>query len=317
MLEATLERLSGLVPPEQVLVLTNRDQESAVRELLPSLPPENIVAEPAKRDTAAAIALGAGWIARRDPEATMLVLPADQLIRNVAGFHETVRRAVEAAGEEEALVTIGIPPTWACPSFGYIEQGRVVAEAGAGSPAVYEVRRFREKPNADVAAEFLEAGNFRWNAGMFVWRLPVIRAELARHAPELAAFAEELASGGAALGPLLEARFPGLPKISVDYAIMERAARVLEVEAAFDWDDVGGWPAAARYWEQDEEGNTAGVTPLLARNNIVYAPKEMRVALVGVSDLIVVQTADALLVCHRSEAEKIKNVVGLLPPELQ
>ncbi len=321
LLETTLARLRGLVAPERVLILTNREQEAAVRALASGLPPENIVAEPAKRDTAPAIALGAAWVARRDPKATMIVLPADQLIADVAGFQNTLTAAVAAARQGECPVTVGIRPTWACPSFGYIEQGSpATVEGASGAAGVFEVQCFREKPDAETAAAFLRAGNFRWNAGMFVWTLPALRGELERHAPELAAFVSTFcAAPEAGLPELIASGFPALPKISIDYAVMEKAARVLEVEAAFDWDDVGSWIAAAKYWETDAAENAASgvVSTLDAARNIVFADPKVRVALVGVEDLIVVQTPDALLVCKRAEADKIKHLVAKLPPELQ
>ncbi len=323
LLEATLSRLAGLLPPERILILTNRDQEAAVRALATGLPAENIVAEPAKRDTAAAIALGAGWIARRDPKATMIVLPADQLISDVAGFQKTLRVAAAAAQQGCCPVTVGINPTWACPSFGYIEQGCPVSvsESEAGAPGVFEVKRFREKPSAELAESFLKEGNFRWNAGMFVWTIPAVVGELERHVPELAAFVGELCASASQedVNALVETKFPALPKVSVDYAVMEKAQRVLEVESAFDWNDVGSWIAASNYWRKDEAGNSVSgtVEALDSANNIVFADPKVRVALVGVEDLIVVQTGDAILVCKRDEADKIKTIVGKLPPELQ
>ena len=323
LLEATLARLEGLIPRERILILTNCDQAAAVRALPTGLPPENIVAEPSKRDTAAAIALGAGWIARRDANATMMVLPADQLISDVAGFQQTLTTATTAARETGCPVTIGIQPTWACPSFGYIEQGCPVAVNGLseGSTEVFEVRRFREKPNAELAESFLAEGNFRWNAGMFVWTIPAVLGQLKKHVPELAAFVEAFCTRAneEAVDALIAEQFPGLPKVSIDYAVMEKAERVLEVEAAFDWDDVGGWIAASKYWEKDKAGNTVNgqATTLNASKNIVFADPKVRVALVGVEGLIVVQTADALLVCRREEADKIKHLVAKLPTELQ
>lgn len=322
LLEGTLSRLRGLVPPERTLVLTNCDQEAAVRALLPWLPGENIIAEPAKRDTAAAIALGVGWVARRDPQATMVVLPADHLISDVSGFQRTLRCAAGAAKATGSLVTVGIAPSWACPSFGYIEQGARISpegmDGGADVPAIHEVVRFREKPSAQKAEEFLKQGNFRWNAGMFLWTIPAILQELHGNVPELGAFARRLGEG-ADLAAVVAKEFAGLPKNSIDYAVLEKARRVLVVEAAFDWDDVGGWVAAAKYWESDTAGNaaSASLTALEANRNIVYADPRIRVALVGVNDLIVVQTPDALLVCNREEAEKIKQVVAILPPEFQ
>ena len=320
LLEATLRRLDGLVPPEQILILTNADQEAGVRALCPQLPRENIVAEPAKRDTAAAIALGVGWIARRAPQATMVVLPADHLIKDSAGFQRTLRTAAAAAEQTGELVTIGIQPTWACPGFGYIEQGEAfhLAAVEVGGPGVFEVTRFREKPDAELAAQFLQQGNFRWNAGMFIWSIPAILAAFNRHAPALGEFVGRL-HAGENMADLLRDVFPALPKISIDYAIMEKSERVLMVESAFDWDDVGSWTAVAKYLAHDATGNqtNTAVHAIDAANNIVFTDQPRTIALLGVSDLIVVQTADALLVCSRHEAEKIKQIVARVPEAMQ
>lgn len=319
LLEATLRRLDGMVPPQNILILTNSDQEAGVRALAKSLPAENIVAEPAKRDTAAAIALGVGWIAARDAHATMVVLPADHLIQDVIGFQKTLRTALAAARQTGELVTIGIQPTWACPGFGYIEMGPALSVGSAKEgPAVHDVTRFREKPNAELAEQFLRQGNFRWNAGMFIWTIPAILSALRRHAPELGAFVSRLHSGDD-FQKLLNEVFPTLPKISIDYAVMEKAGRVLMVESAFDWDDVGSWTALAKYLPQLDAGNVANteLTGLEASNNLVYSTLKRRVALLGVTDLIVVETPDALLICNRHEAERIKHLVARVPQELQ
>jgi mannose-1-phosphate guanylyltransferase len=320
LLEETLARLDGLVERDHILILTNQEQEAAVRALSAGLPPENIVAEPAKRDTAAAIALGVGWVSLRDPLATMIVLPADHLIQNRQAFQATLRTAVAAAHETGDLVTIGIKPTWPCPGFGYIEQGApVTLKDDPGGQAVHEVLKFREKPNPQLAEQFLKQGHFRWNAGMFIWPLSAILAALQQHAPPLALFVEALHAGGD-FATTLAQRFPTLPKISIDYAIMEKADRVLVVEAGFDWDDIGSWPAVAKYLRHDTDenaSNTERLTTQDASGNIVYTTRSGQVALMGVRDLIIVQTEDALLVAHRSEAEKIKQLVGKVPPELQ
>jgi mannose-1-phosphate guanylyltransferase len=320
LLEETLARLDGLVERDHILILTNQDQESAVRALAAGLPPENIIAEPAKRDTAPAIALGAGWVSLRDSCATMIVLPADHLIQDKKAFQETLRTAVAAAQQTGELVTIGIKPSWACPGFGYIEQGAPVKLDGVtGGQAIHEVVRFREKPNAELAELFVKQGNFRWNAGMFIWPLCAILSALERHAAPLANFVGALHAGGD-FATILAERFPELPKISIDYAIMEKADRVLVVEAGFDWDDVGSWSAIAKYLRQFPNDNVANTEHLTAQDsmgNIVYTTRPGHVALMGVRDLIVVQTEDALLVARRSEAEKIKQLVGKVPPELQ
>ena len=318
LLEETIARLDGLVPPERILILTNVEQEKSVRELLKQFPKENIIAEPAKRDTAAAVALGAGWVASRDHAAMMLALPADHVIADREAFQETMKTAAAAAQEAGALVTIGIKPTWACPGFGYVEQGEEVPLRNAGKNAVHRVVRFREKPNVDLAESFLRKGNFRWNAGMFVWSVPTVLTEFNRHAPELADFISQVRSPKN-LDRVLRERFSTLPRISFDYAIMEKADRVLVVEASFDWDDVGSWQAVARYFKKDSHGNAANsaLTALDASDNIVFNDGKTTVALLGVRNLIVVRTGDAILICHRHEAERIKNLVAKLPPELQ
>jgi mannose-1-phosphate guanylyltransferase len=319
LLEETLARLDGFIPRERILILTNTEQESAVRKLLGNLPKENILAEPAKRDTAAAIALGTGWVAVRDHAAIMVVLPADHVIANGAAFQETLALAADAAEETSELVTIGIKPTWACPGFGYIEHGKPIRlRKRPDNESIHRVVSFREKPNSDLAESFLRRGNFRWNAGMFVWSVPTILREFNRHASELADFISQLRAVGNFDKALCE-RFSKLPRISFDYAIMEKADRVLVVEAGFDWDDIGSWRAVANYFEKDKRGNAANraITAIDSSNNIVFEENGTTIALLGVHDLIVVRTADALLVCHRHEAEKIKDLIGKLPPELQ
>src|SRR4051812_25706884 len=238
LLEATLRRLEGLVPPKNVLILTNAEQEAGVRKVAKNLPAENIVAEPAKRDTAAAIALGVGWIAARNPNATMIVLPADHLIRDIPGFQRTLRTAATAAQRTGDLVTIGIKPAWACPGFGYIELGGAHHLAEPPGPAVFTAVRFREKPSAELAETFLAQGNFRWNAGMFIWTIRAILSAFERHAQPLAEFVNKIHANGD-FDILLRDEFPRLPKTSIDYAVMEKAGRVLVVESDFDWDDIG------------------------------------------------------------------------------
>ncbi len=318
LLENTIQRLDGLVPPENILILTNSLQIDGVREVTTTIPEDNILAEPQKRDTAAAIALGAAWISRRDPFATMVVLPADHLIKDTAAFQKDIKDAVLAAQTTESLVTIGIPPTWACPSFGYIEQAEPVAIPKLSKTKFRSVARFREKPDASLAEDFIRQGNFRWNAGMFIWSVNTIISEFNRHAPKLAAFVSKFRNAKD-IHALLKAEFGKLPKISIDYAIMERASRVLVCEANFDWDDVGTWPAVAKYFSQDEAHNATN-TPLQvsrAKDNIVFSSSKKQTVLMGVNDLIVVETDDALLVCKASEAEMIKEMLKSLPKSLQ
>ncbi len=315
LLAETVRRLDGLVPPDQVLVLTNREQEAAVRAALPDHPPENIFSEPAKRDTAAAIALGVGLVAARNADATMAVLPADARIADRQAFQNDLRVAAEAAETKGDLVTIGITPTWACPGFGYIEKGDPLP---GKVPDLYQVARFREKPNPDLAESFFRSGNFFWNAGIFIWTVRVILNEFNRHAADLGEFVAAIRHTRS-LQNLVEERFPTLRKISVDYAILEKSSRVAVKAATFDWDDVGSWTALGKYLDQKGGGNAANCSLTVdeSANNIVFSDGKLHVALLGVNDLVVVQTGDALLVCNRHEVENVKRLVGNLPGHLQ
>ncbi|MGE9267712.1 MAG: mannose-1-phosphate guanylyltransferase [Verrucomicrobiales bacterium] len=319
LLEMTISRLEGLIPRENILILTNQVQEEAVREIASGLPAENIITEPAKRDTAPAVALGIGLIAARDPEATMAVLPSDQLIQDTAAFQAVLNDAFSIAEAQSALLTIGIKPSWPCPSYGYIERGPKASLSGLHPQhPPYEVTRFREKPNPELAEQFLRQGNFAWNAGIFIWSISTVFHELQKNAPELANFVSEIrrASNPAST---IEAQFPELTPISIDYALMEKASRVLNIEATFDWDDVGSWISVAKYLPQRDEGNESNttLTQLDAKNNIIFNDRKgSHVALLGVDDLIVVQTEDALLVANRHQADAIKALGDKLPEHL-
>ncbi len=319
LLEQTIQRLEGLVPTENILILTNAAQIDAVREVATMLPAENIFAEPAKRDTAPAVALGVGLVAARDPDATMMVLPADQLIRDTDAFQSVMRDAIATAEAADGLVTIGIRPTWPCPSYGYIERGPRAKVPGLDCEhPPSEVERFREKPSTELAEQFLTAGTFCWNAGMFVWSLPTVIRELSSNTPELAAFVSELRRSKD-LAATVAAQFPKLTAISIDYALMEKADRVLNIEATFDWDDVGSWISVAKYFEGDDDNNHFNdpIAKVDSENNIVFNNrKDVKIALLGVDDLIVVQTADALLIANRHQADDIKKLSSELPKEL-
>jgi mannose-1-phosphate guanylyltransferase len=318
LLEMTVERMDGLVPKENILILTNKQQEAGVRALLPQLPEGNIIAEPEKRDTAPAIALAVGWVVARDPAATMMVLPADHLIQNRAEFQRVLTVAMQAAEAGNALVTVGIKPTWPCPSYGYVERGRRAALPGVDDGGVYEVVRFREKPNPELAEHFINQGTFTWNAGMFIWTIPAIFSELSRHCPALADFVSELRSSKD-FNATVTRQFGKLPKLSIDYALMEKASRVLNIESTFDWDDVGNWTSVGRYLNHDSDGNqfNCAFSQQDAANNIIFSQTGQHIALIGVQDLIVVAAKDGLLVTDRARAETIKKLVDGLPQELR
>jgi len=319
LLNQTISRLEGFIPRENILILTNVLQEDAVREVASQLPAENIFAEPAKRDTAPAVALGIALVAARNPNATMMVLPSDQLINDTNAYHSVMRDALTAAENNAALVTVGIKPTWPCPSFGYVERG---APANIDGPKLTnhpaEVTCFREKPNPELAEQFLAQGNFCWNAGMFIWSVKTVINELRQHTPELADFIETVSASSNVIQTVAE-KFPNLTPISIDYALMEKATRVLNIEATFDWDDVGSWISVAKYLDTQGNENKTN-TPLAeieSSHNIVFnACKDSKIALLGVEDLIIVQTDDALLIAHKNQADAIKNLGTQLPDHL-
>lgn len=270
-------------------------------------------------DTAPAIALAIGWVAARDPDGVMMVLPSDHLIEDAPAFRTALHAAVQCARSQNAIVTLGIKPTWPCTGYGYIERGEKLSVAGI-SPDLqpFLVTRFREKPDAPTAQSYLDAGNYCWNAGMFIWPVQTVMEELAHHAPALAEFAREISSSPA-MPPDFADKFSALPKISIDFALMEKATKILNIQAPFDWDDVGSWPSVAAHLPSDESDNRSNqtITAIESCNNIVFNARGGTIALLGVEELIIVQTEDALLVARRQDAERIKLIVDRMPGELQ
>lgn len=312
LIEDTVRRIEGIVPRSHIFVLTNQVQLEATRAALPMLAPEQIIAEPAKRDTAPAAALAAALVHSRDPEGVMTLLSSDALIHNGARCGAQIAAALERATQTEALLTVGIPPDHAATGFGYLEMGEELARGGEGS-VFRRVKRFVEKPDAATAAKYVASGNFTWNAGMFVWRVSAFLAEAERNAPTLADFIRGFPKGDATT--YLAAKFPTLePKVSLDYAIMEKARAVETVVAGFDWDDVGTWVALPKHLPADAASNTVKGTVAVvnSRNNIAVSNGRV-IALCGVDNLVVVETADAILVCHRDAVQDIKKLQTLLP----
>lgn len=317
LLEETVRRVERVVPRSNIFILTNEVQLPAAREALRDLlPAEQIVAEPAKRDTAPAAALATALVRARGGEAaTLALLPADAFISDVERYGRQLAAALPRAGASGAILTIAIKPDHAATGFGYLEMGAEVARLDGG--VVRSVKRFVEKPDAPTAQRYLESGEFAWNAGMFFWQVSTFLAEADRNSPELAGFIRDFPREAAAVPSFLSARFAALPKISVDYAIMEKAQRVETLLAEFDWDDVGLWTALPKHLPKDADGNaTRGqVVVASASNNIAFG-NGRTIALVGVKDLVVVETADAVLVCHRDAVQEIKRITQQLPPEL-
>jgi len=320
LVEETVRRIGTVVPKENIFVLTNEVQLPGTRAALAGLvPTEQIIAEPAKRDTAPAAALATALVRARGGEgATLALLPADAFIADAAGFGRQLGGALERAEASGAILTIAIQPDHAATGFGYLEMGEERMNGAAGR--VREVKRFVEKPDAATAQRYVDSGNFAWNAGMFFWRVDTFLGEADRNAPELGRFIREFPAGD--FSAFLAARFPALTKISVDFAIMEKARNVETLLAQFDWDDVGLWTALPKHLAKDAAGNasrgpvvTVDSGALVARNNIAVS-NGRTIALCGVQDLVVVETADAILVCHRDAVQDIKKIVQQLPKEL-
>ncbi len=313
MLCQTVDRLAGLVPPENVFVITNREQRPGVLAACPDLEPANVIGEPVGRDTAAAVGLAAILVKSSDDAGSAFaILPADAAIHDTKGFQKTLATAFEVAENGEYLVTVGIKPNNPATGYGYIQKGERLRPAGVD--AIFEVKRFVEKPDLPTAEKYLQSGEYFWNAGMFVWRTDVIGNALSVYTPELWKALDKIEDGigdGENLDSLLAEHYPNLDKISIDYAVMEKADNVLTVEANFDWDDVGEWPAIARHQSSDPKGNVLQGKGMIrdGSGNIVVNEKGHFTAIIGVDDLIVVQTGDATLICPKSKAQEIKKLV--------
>ncbi len=313
LIAASVRRILPICPPERVVVVTARHLTGAMRAALPDLPEANFLAEPAPRNTAPCIGWAAATLLRRDPEAVIMVLPSDHFIADEDGFRATLLRAASAA-QSSAVATIGITPTRPDTGLGYIEKGE---PSGEGA---FAVQRFIEKPDLARAETFLASGRHLWNSGMFFFRASSMMGLLRTHAPELAAGLARI-ERAAALGQEaaeVESTFPSLPSISIDYAVMEKAEQVTVVAGSFGWSDVGGWQSAWELADKDADGNAAPASAIVvdAHGNLVTdlgaGAGDRVVALVGVDNLAVVLTDDALLIIPRERAQDVRSVIDEL-----
>ncbi len=313
LIAATIRRLAGLVRPEDVWVATSADLVDATAAVLPSVPRAHFLAEPVARNTAPCIGWASATIARADPDAIVAVLPADHFIGDEVAFRGVVARAIDVA-RDGWLTTIGIVPTRPDTGYGYIEVGAPIAEG------VNTAARFVEKPSPKVAEAFVAGGRHLWNAGMFFFRANVMRAAIAKHLPALGAALERIdaaAASGSEPSALAEV-FPALPSISIDHAVMEKAERIAVVPGNFGWNDVGSWEVTWEMAVRDAQGNALpeGTVAIDATGNLVrdltQGAAGKRWALVGVHDLVVVETDDAVLVVPRSRVQDVRAVVAAL-----
>jgi mannose-1-phosphate guanylyltransferase len=323
MIQSTVDRLGNLVPPERVLIVTNRQLVEPIAAQLPQLPPQAILGEPCKRDTAPCIGLAALVVSRHDADATMAVMPSDHVIRSDQQFQAALRFAAKLVETRpERIVTFGIRPTYPAESFGYIQRGQPLAElrdstSGSEAPKAYEVSRFREKPRVEAARQYLDSGDYYWNAGIFVWKAATILAALRQRQPAMMEHLERIAAAlqTPSFDDVFSREFELIRGISVDYAVMEHAREVAVVEAPFEWDDVGSWQALARLRGTDDQGNTIAASRHLGINTsgtIVRSSGDHLIATLGLKDCLVIHTPDATLVANKHDEEAIRQLVKLI-----
>lgn len=314
--QATVQRLDGLLPPERIFVVTVAEQVERLKQQTPELPAANFLIEPAPRGTASAVGLAATVLHKLDPRAVMVTLSSDHFIRNRDLFHLLIQVAVQVA-HKDYLVTLGIKPTYPATVYGYIQRGEPLPEKF--NYPVYRVLKFKEKPDEKQARAMLASGDHSWNSGMFIWRTDVILAEIARQMPQLKSALDRI---GAAWGSkeqdsVVQSLWPGLANETVDYGVMEQAESVAVLPASgLEWSDIGNWDSLFDVLVPDGDGNIVvdgHHIPLDTNNSLIYGNDDNRlIVTIGVDDLVIVDTGDVLLVCHKDQAAKVRNVVELL-----
>jgi mannose-1-phosphate guanylyltransferase len=307
LLASTFRRTSKVLDPEHTLVVTAADQADAIRKELPDLPPENLIAEPAARNTGPAVGLGAVMVARRaGMDARLAILPSDSFIGDEAAFGQVMRKAFEHAAE--TIVTVGVKPTRPETGYGYLQRGKQVRDD------VHDVARFVEKPDLATAARYLSSGDFLWNAGMFFLTAGRLMAEAKTHLPALAAILDEIYTAKDPLA-VADQRYPSAPKISIDYGIMEKASGIRLVLGDFGWNDVGSWSALSDIRALDGAGNVVSgdvVLSAVSGSVLISEPGAPLVGVVGLDDVVVVATKDAVLVVKKDRAQEVRAIVEAL-----
>jgi mannose-1-phosphate guanylyltransferase len=322
MIEKSVERLKGLVPTENILIVTNKQGKELALAHVPEIPAENIIVEPVGRNTAPCIALATAYIRKLNPNATAIVLPADHLIPDTARFQQTLSAAIEIANRASALVTLGIKPTRPETGYGYIQNtggdhDLVKSVHEHYDVRAYRVKTFAEKPDHETAKKFLESGDFLWNSGVFIWQINDIIREFERSMPELY---KDMLTIYECIGmpeehETIDRIYSWTHAISIDYGIMEKADLVYVIEGTFEWSDLGSWDEVMKYRlknGEDDPQNMENVFLHDAENTVVFKPKGKVVAVIGLEDIIVVDTEDALLICKRNMSQEVKTVVDAL-----
>jgi mannose-1-phosphate guanylyltransferase len=312
LLQQAVDRIEAQVPPQRTWVITSALHSAEAARQLPGVPADRVIGEPCGRDTAACIGLGAALVARQDPQAVMLVMPADHVIEPTQEFRRAAHVAEQMAEEHPtALITFGIPPSYPATGYGYIHRGAEVAQR-QGIP-VYRVQGFREKPPSELAERFVAEGNYYWNSGIFVWKTATILMHLRERQPQLHNAVQRIAESWATADRerILKREYESLDKISIDFAVMEHAKEVLVVQAPYRWDDVGSWLALERMHPQDADGNTllAKHCGISTSNCVIVGDAGHLITTIGVANLLIVQDGNATLVADRREEATVKALV--------
>lgn len=315
LLQGTLDRVEAQIPRERTWVITGGAHRDEAVKQLPELTATKIIGEPQGRDTAACIGLGAALIAKEDPKAVMIVMPADHVIEPAQEFRRAVHAAEQVAeAHPQALITFGIPPTYPATGYGYIHRGEEAVQRQGVT--AYKVKEFKEKPKFEMAERYVASGEYYWNSGIFVWKVSAILDELKTHKPKLWSVVRRIADSWNTpqQEEIFKNEYQAIEKISIDFAVMEKAREVLVLQAPYQWDDVGSWLALERRNPQDADGNTVQANHLGIRTSkcvIVSEPGHL-VATIGVSDLLIIQDGNATLIANRSEEGAVKDIVEAL-----
>lgn len=312
MIQETVERVLSMVSEDKILIVTNTEQAHQIALQLPDIPRSNIIEEPVGKNTAPCICLAATRVRAHDPDAVMVVLPADHYIGDPQAFRVCIGTSIEAARTSGALMTIGIAPIKPETGYGYIQFSQ---EPPGPFKDVYKVKCFHEKPDLTTAEEFLRQGNFLWNSGMFIWKASAILSALKEHLPDIYStlLPVEKCWGTSALKDAIETAYQNIAAVSIDYGVMEKSNNVYTMRGDFGWNDIGSWSAMYDISDKDFDGNSlrGDVVSLDSHNMLVYSPKKLT-AIVGLQDIIIVETDDALLVCAREKAQDVKKIVDVL-----
>jgi mannose-1-phosphate guanylyltransferase len=313
MIEETVNRLRPLIPIQNITTIANAEQSRRIKNDIPDIPEENVLVEPQGKNTAPSLLLATAQIHLLDPEAVCAALPADHLIADGELFRKKGEAGALAAAERDSLVTFGIPPTFPSTGYGYIQFSRDNPEEIQGEK-FYSVQEFKEKPAYETAKLFCDAGNYSWNSGMFLWKADAFSNKLKEYAPDWYRFWELICPALEEENEIkIKAIFEKIPSTSIDYALMEKAKGVLMCEGNFGWSDVGAWSSLGDIWAKDKNRNALkGETLILdSEDCLVYNPDKLT-ALVGVKDIIIVDTPDALLICRKDQDQRVKEIVSEL-----